>query len=363
MTTRERLGNVALRYCQLLLLAGLFARTGSPLSAAPPQPQGLLALATKVADVKKDWDQGHGMVPWDRDGNSYRWITNGQVLVFRFKGQARTHGISNDVWQLSRRDLRTRRETPLTVLSAIFNENSAPLGSTWPSPNGKWLLCPGFGGYCVAALDGSRIVKWRLGRPWEDGHWLGDSHRWVGLTDDEKKHNLTRATVYDALAPHRRRTVPVVRVGAFQIHADAPFSAPELGWDGRLRVFSLIWGGASTQSQVVEAGLGAKTAIRTFTVAAPPGLAFPGTLSVAPLGTALSPWGDRIAWVCERAVKSGMDRPRFSLWTSHVDGSQMREVGEITGETDSYHDILQWLPDNHHLSFVYKDGLYTVPVP
>ena len=370
VATLTRSGKVALHFrlmlplAPLLLAALLLLLAGSPAAAAPTESQDLLALATKVADVKKDWDQGHGAQGWDHLGNTYFWMTNGQVLVFRFKGRTRSR---EDVWQLSRRDLRTRRETPLTALSALLNRNSIRYLDASLSPDGRRLLFPAFGGYCTAALNGSQLAKWPIRSGWVDAHWLGDSRHWVGLTNDYKTYIPLRATVYDLFAPRRHRTVRVVPVAAFQARPGSPFGLRMLGWDGRVRARSFSWEAVSARSHVIEVGLGEHAAVRTFTLSAPPGYSFTGVQSNAPLWSSdFSPRGDRVTWVCQSQGQSGAASRQFTLWVSRTDGSQMVEIGGFAvpaGDAEPYPHDLRWLPDEKHLSFVYDDGLYTVPVP
>ena len=82
--------------------------------------------------------------------------------------------------------------------------------------------------------------------------------------------------------------------------------------------------------------------------------------------SAVSPRGDRIAYLFNH--NSGNNPPRvykISLWVSHADGTQMREVGvQAIGKgstATSDPSRLLWLPDGKHLSFLLNDNLYTVP--
>lgn len=131
-----------------LLLATLLLAT---LIEARAEPRRLLERAQRIAALT-DWKQGYGAVPWDRKGNSYYWITNNQLLIFRSgdieKGQ--------DNWRLFRLDTTTFKETPLPALSARFNQTRGVHGWHSVSPDGKWLLWIG-NGYCAALLNGSRF--------------------------------------------------------------------------------------------------------------------------------------------------------------------------------------------------------------
>lgn len=333
-----------------------------PVSLSTPEAHqypDFVARATRVADVRRDWDEGRGALAWDRAGNGYQWIGNRAVLVFRFTGEARIDGVTQDVWRLSRRDLRTGREVRLSALSVLFNRYPAPHPWSSLSPDGRWLLWPGCGGYCAATLDGSRFLRWPLDSAVVDCAWLGDSRHWVAFLNDPKKHNPISAAVSDVLAPRRRRRLPVA---AFEGRSGSPFGLPTLGWDGRLRVYSFRWEGVSRQSHIIETGLGAGTPVRTFTVTAPLGHVFTGVMSDAPFHSVLSLRGDHITWSCQSGEGAGR---QYSLWVSRTDGSQMREVGRVAalkGDDVSYPSDLRWLPDERHLSFVYRNGLYIVPI-
>jgi hypothetical protein len=73
---------------------------------------------------------------------------------------------------------------------------------------------------------------------------------------------------------------------------------------------------------------------------------------------------DRVAWLlCE-------DKPRgpakAGLYVCNTDGSDFREIGSVRGKVVPYNlwepNDLRWLPDGHHLSFVFHKSLYMVAV-
>jgi hypothetical protein len=94
----------------------------------------------------------------------------------------------------------------------------------------------------------------------------------------------------------------------------------------------------------------------------------------------LSPRGDRIAyliWHTEPDMlpilhyilprKDQLRTSKSSLWVSRRDGSELHEIGacpmhEQDGRGERYPKLLHWLPDGKHVSFVYHDSLYTVPI-
>lgn len=100
-----------------------------------------------------------------------------------------------------------------------------------------------------------------------------------------------------------------------------------------------------------------------------------------------SPKGDRIAWPLMQyaATPSPVDawlhklipsfklppKAKFGLWISHIDGSEMHEIGYVPLKPDLINggtmaedapNSIQWLPDGKRLSFQYKNNLYIIPV-
>jgi hypothetical protein len=93
-------------------------------------------------------------------------------------------------------------------------------------------------------------------------------------------------------------------------------------------------------------------------------------------GYALSPGGDRIAWVATPIIISAnagwMDkilaRINFTrgvpmeLWVSRIDGTGMHLVGSEPYMTDE--DLLcdlQWLPDGKRITFTFRGSVFAVP--
>jgi hypothetical protein len=92
----------------------------------------------------------------------------------------------------------------------------------------------------------------------------------------------------------------------------------------------------------------------------------------------LSPQGNRLAWKTNtwndlRSALSGMmsglmgkgqrgSTKSYALWVSGLDGSGMRRLGyELVPASDGSLEHVRWLPDGKSVSFVYKNGFYTIP--
>jgi len=99
-----------------------------------------------------------------------------------------------------------------------------------------------------------------------------------------------------------------------------------------------------------------------------------------------SPQGDRIVWplVQEKDTPTPFltslrrylpvffpkYKPKFSLWVSRINGSQMHQIGYVPLKPnkeyggvilDNVPERIYWLPDGKRLSFWLQDTLYTVP--
>jgi hypothetical protein len=88
----------------------------------------------------------------------------------------------------------------------------------------------------------------------------------------------------------------------------------------------------------------------------------------------LSPDGTKLAWLFHHYQTGHFNdgssttwwtaSDRADLWISRSDGKDLKQLGSINlvNNSDVLPDTIEWLPDGRHLSFVYKDALYTIPV-
>jgi hypothetical protein len=107
---------------------------------------------------------------------------------------------------------------------------------------------------------------------------------------------------------------------------------------------------------------------------------------------ALSPDKRHLLWLLSRNtvkhVRGNRARPvedasrpnevailHYELWISRVDGTEMAQLGWVETQLSSANlsdfvkryrrfspVAVQWMPDSQHISFVYKDALYSIPV-
>jgi hypothetical protein len=83
--------------------------------------------------------------------------------------------------------------------------------------------------------------------------------------------------------------------------------------------------------------------------------------AAVPDDAVLSPRADRLAWKCETSEHDGSG---YSVWVSDLDGGRPRDIGNLPsddGGLDFY--SLQWTPDERHLSVLYRNDLWSIPVP
>lgn len=93
-------------------------------------------------------------------------------------------------------------------------------------------------------------------------------------------------------------------------------------------------------------------------------------------GISLSPQGDRLAWTVfiedtriGPAARIGQPQSLVEIWTSKVDGTDMRLIGGKTVRHRGPHegsvddpDLIRWTPDGKRLSYVLGDSLWIVDV-
>jgi hypothetical protein len=92
----------------------------------------------------------------------------------------------------------------------------------------------------------------------------------------------------------------------------------------------------------------------------------------------LSSDGKRIAWMLKHTITPSSIQmllhrflPKFSspsidrveVWISDLEGHGMQKIGSMDTVTLDPIGGIQWLPGGRQLGFVYKQKLYTIPVP
>jgi hypothetical protein len=334
------------------IVSVLVLASGAGLAAlwlAWPRERLLIDRATKAADARR----------WQH--NAYFWLSDHELLLFKKR--------PDDPIKPVRFNLMTQQEEPVDPLyAALKREASGLTGGRWlhmqnVSPDGKWLLCKGgqaFGPPIAAcSLEGKATVRSGIEGLW--GHWLVDSSGW-----------LEQAAIH----PHEVIKFQPVRGSVRAIHLSGlpeVFDLIGCQEDGTV----LLYSSADMQRDPANRG-------RLRWYAAPasggPVRSFNGAIPtwVREFNPYVSPRGTHILWVFfpfeppRAATLVGRIRGWLGLrrknqpvgyWVSRADGSNMHELGNVFEEFGyAPTDSLRWTPDESHISFIYKNALYTVPV-
>jgi len=246
------------------------------------------------------------------------------------------------------------------------------------SPDGRWLLWNNNGNLSARMVDGSKRLRW-LGENHpslmeavpDQPLWMPDSRRWVfPITKvSGRRFNLAALLMGSTDQPARidRADLQGTDVDTWSI----------VGVRQDRLLLELITNPHPhpppvNSVELAEVGFGPKrTPLRRFTVR------LPFTANVQQVEA--SPRSDRLIWllryeeipVFQRLLRrlypsyQVSSRNLLGLWISRLDGSQMREIGHIvTGYpyTDDEPQLFEWMPDDEHMSFVYRQKLYTVSI-
>ena len=306
-----------------------------------------------------------------KDG--YYWLSDHDLLLFHW-----AHALS---WTVARRDTRTKTETPLPALEALFRQTGGQTRSVKVSPDGTRLIWAGLGKRVYGVTtDGHQLQQWPYGRD-EVGisYWLNDSRHFLRYTGYD--------TGYDPALTRGARLR-----GARLRGVEGPPGARSLPWTYRdwdvtglpapgERFFAEAGGnGGPDDANVTLSRLtvtGVQQTVRN--VSLPPGDSF-FNLSDARFASE----GDALIWTTVRrpppvrpppfqglAARLGW-RPKpgktLGASVSRADGTRWHFLGDWyqpwdeSLNPDQYPHNFRWLPGAKGLSFERRGALYTVPV-
>ena len=289
--------------------------------------------------------------------DTYHWLTDSDVMYFSRMQKVGMNAVE-------RINVRTGKGGPIGQTQSE---------SLRLSPNGRWaltiLLWPARGGdiYFMERTDGKRQLRYRHAAPQSLSEiaWTPDDKKMVELNIGGSggaqlriypldkpavivpvDMAITDAPTLLGILPNNHAVAAVVMA----FHPDAPHNKTAKLYDFPLE------GGAP---------------LRTYTVVKPYGQ------NSHDMEAALSPRGDRIAWLflndhkppfynALRRVYNALGvRPSTTvgIWISKPDGSDMRALGSVSLKAgEGMPADLRWIPSGDHLSFLYNGGLYLVPV-
>jgi hypothetical protein len=321
-----------------------------------PRERNLLAQATKVANVSKWWNVTDFSLPL------YEWLSD--EVLFSHPGP----------WLFSNTftfDTRTGKQTPLTKLNAQIRSQQD--GDVWVwelSPDRQWLLwTPQLSGKVRAVrLDGLDLRTYELpGNPDPSTtlHWQQDSRHWLAEHYVEKRPyplpfvsgdiDMPGETQAIPLSEAGRHTIPDTEVRQIQIESQGYVGLLPSGMP-LYRIWRQQLPEESQLEEVIADDSGQRLAWIFLCIRQP----------------AYSEWFRRL-----RPGYSVPTQCRAELWVSRKDGTELHLVGYVVVDELSMSRKgvtlrltveneppvnLRWLPDGKRISFVYKGGIYTVPV-
>ncbi|MBU6400086.1 MAG: hypothetical protein KGS61_07190 [Verrucomicrobia bacterium] len=328
-----------------------------------PVPRPLSAIATrldKINPTAKSWSDLPVEIFWAGAPvalrpQPYAWCSPSEILSLR--------GLNQGDFQLERVNVFTGVTQPLRALDAFFanHENRSERFGWDVSPDGQWFF--GFadepaGNYTLLTcrLDGSSARRSAFAA--DDLVLSPDGNGWVELEtrpDQILARRVSRATRVTReirlRSAHRLVAIGFAQVENCLVCWEVP-TKPRPISPVRCCRFDL-----------------GHPALR-------PGLF---SVDVGPLACSLdqaqfSPRGDRIAWLfgfCNRETllaylkRRITGRPPVSykmtaVWVCNADGTALREVARA--DANKSVSDLRWLPDGKHVSVIYRDSLWLVPV-
>ncbi len=287
------------------------------------------------------------------NGRVYCWATKDKLLILRDKARK---GNANFT-QICLRDVVTKKEIYLEKISKWFNKSAAGLTDVIEmSSDGKWLLWVNdvaengykYGTY-GCKLDGTK--RFQLFQFQESIAWIPDSSKWLAIDTRKKSHMaIVQVRGLDG------KVQSSIRFKSSLIDSDGLDSVMLTKQNNELYWLFLTDSNETNKVKIIKWKLGKRSApVQTISIP------FPSDTEVDPGFPQLSPDGKQIAWVADRRNNAYAK----SIWISDLDGSMAREIGQLTtslDETATFALGVRWVPDGKHLSFVYKNAIWTVPV-
>ena len=321
------------------------------------QPPGkdLLTRATRVSGVRAD-----------QDIHPYGWISDHELLLFHFP--------PDGSWSLTRYDLVTGRESPLTALTALYRRSGGCENSPPPriSPDGEHFLWVNWKSQVFGAdLGGAPFLYQSQKYGMVSPCWLDNTH-WAFLEDDKDDTHLFAVETHDIRAPYpvqRLRLSPHIT-----LRSNKNFEFPRLTLTPDHRLFVLLATfSQSTPVCVNEYAVASRlTTERTHFLPLPQKPSRPFLIS-----STQSPTDGRVAFAL-------LFQPTPSLWQPLLHLLRMRDTPDAVGglyvgdpATGKVHEVghivvdgfagygpigdVRWLPSGKRLSFEHQGVLYTVP--
>jgi hypothetical protein len=344
-------------------------------------------LLTTIARPVPGANLGKASV-WNED---LCWVSSHQLLIVTTVqlGRFGNGNSTNQNWQgyADLLDTDTGARTRLTNLTNLLTRTTAlpmiGMDEFKTSPDGQWLLWDTYahrtelGRPHVAHLDGSSYREWEEER-YEENFFLDSLH----LAQIQVRPSGPFLVVRDLLAPHRDGTyttweqakavlAPYIKAQPVFVRVLDPATETNPGYItiATYRKEDDLHRELSSDNYIGKM----LKPIQTRKVKSPGGAGFT-VGEVSPnrkwiyyyLVTART--NLLLTWL-HRIFPKFTPKPMLTeeLWSSRVDGQGMKEIGHVPLQTDATDQPesglsnMDWLPDDKHISFVYRNTLYIVP--
>lgn len=351
---------------------GLLLALASPVPASPPD-KPLLPQATRVLALE-DQDNVDGIGAMQVVNP---WLSDHELLHVHHK----TLYVYNTA---------AHTDTALPKLTYQVNSSRCPIVFLTAAPGAPWVMWGQSANSPIyaAAMDGSQRWQWPGNGGMTMPYWCADGHHLIQFEfgGDPSTVYYTRARVNDVNAPKQSMTVASLPPGLRGLEVLAAISEHQVVARTSDRV---TFEDAKPLPKSIQKMLkklkktqsGDGTSTFTFTEqvttrdtqdlsvwdldALTPLHRYVVHLPAEAQEVAVSPQGDRAAWLLMSKRSSSRFAPTTSLWVSGLDGTGLREIGSVrwdarsrTGDVPSQ---VHWLPRGKRVSFVYGGSLWTVP--
>jgi hypothetical protein len=324
----------------------------------------------------------------------YVWLSRNKALAF--ESAASVFGYPRVVHAVIEIDAARKRARPFAVFNKRWTDPEYTLGLFSASPDGRWIVFHtyhqtyvGSGAWVLARVDGrswqtaadDKVLFYQFYQPSIGSPiWTSDNRHWVLL---KAVDGHMECLVFSVTSPDtpRRVALPTWSAPLFPTTVNPLVYMELMGVrsDGRLlaRVMTFPYEGPrpmNTPIEVMDFGLEPTAAPpHHFTITPPP--------CQREDEVALSPDGRKLAWLVYRRDLTQGGPPSTmkeadtfigaeEMWVSQADGTGMKRLGWLP--TRPYHEdpddrfqsgdvkVLRWTPNSKHLSFIYRQALYTV---
>jgi hypothetical protein len=313
-----------------------------------------------------------------QDRDKFFWQSDNALLLLRRE----KHSDAQEYWNPVLYDLKTKKETALAALSQLLNKTEGVVfpyvsGEGNVSPDGKKLLWIRYLGEkrttsiqaVGATLEGEPLFSCDIGAylatdfaSANDVTWMSDSQHRIEFENDpdivrrrKPGQLILTGNVYEAALVRKIGETAVARILPLKppIRRVATISLAQnrLVVPSREHIFMDFYEytlGPTVETRLHKISIGGFSSI---------------------LQVALSPQGDRVAWIVgyRRRVPEGRDQGKIEeargLWVYTLASKKLQRVDTFHSMGDKWPWNLKWSPDGKRLSFLCNDAIWMVPVP